>query len=336
MSSFIAENSRIGLIPYSHDDDADMLLCWQDIDTQKGYNHIFSSSLSDLSRVSLSDFPFWVVVVEKSNCKKIGVLRLSGDMDFPDLAIWVYPEHRRMGFGTDAISLSLDYLFHALHFRTIYAGCYIDNIASQKMLAKCGFIRHPAGDQSEINCFTGAPTIQLSFSKVFTIETKDLILREGSTEDWYNLYRNLWSREEVFRYLFSKPCSSEEEAKKRTAAYCGMHKEIKTEFFVCEKESGQAIGIAGVKGLKPEYRTITDIAIGPEFQGKGYGKQIVECLVHLAFEQGAAEVAYACFAQNSASKALALSCDFSYSHSEEAELSKNGEPVILDNYKITR
>lgn len=164
------------------------------------------------------------------------------------------------------------------------------------------------------------------------IETKDLILRQGVADDWQDLYHNLWSRDEVFRYMFKNPCLTEEHAAARTGAYVVMHEEVKTEFFVCEKASGQAIGIAGIKELKPGKWTITDIAIGPDFQGKGCGKQIVNALLNLAFEMGAIEVAYNCFAQNTASKQLALSCGFTYSHSEEAELMKNGEKVVLDYY----
>ena len=44
------------------------------------------------------------------------------------------------------------------------------------------------------------------------IETKDLILRQGSADDWRDLYRNLWSHAEVFRYMFKNPCPSEEHA----------------------------------------------------------------------------------------------------------------------------
>lgn len=164
------------------------------------------------------------------------------------------------------------------------------------------------------------------------METKDLILRQGSADDWQDLYRNLWSREKVFRYMFKSPCPSEEHAAARTGAYAVMHEEVKTEFFVCEKVSGQAIGIAGIKELTLGKWTITDIAIGPDFQGKGYGKQIITALLKLAFELGATEVAYDCFTQNATSKQLALSCGFAYSHSEEAELMKDGEKVILDYY----
>lgn len=165
------------------------------------------------------------------------------------------------------------------------------------------------------------------------LETKDLILSQGAPEDWKDLYRNLWSRESVFRYMFTKASPTEEAGKKKTAAYVEMQKEVKTEFFVYEKASRQAIGIAGLKEMQPGIFTVTDIAIGPDFTGRGYGKQILNALINFAFEElCAAEIHYDCFAQNETSKRLALSCCFVYSHSEEAELKKHGEKITLDYY----
>lgn len=331
MNEYIAENNRIAFVHYTHEDDCDMFACWQDRDTQKGYNYAFDGSLVNLSSIDITAFPFWVVVVDKDNGAKIGVLRLSSGAE-QDLAIWIYPNYRGMGYGTEAFSLAVDYIFRNMNLRKIYAGCYCDNKASLRTLEKVGFVRYPAGDQQEENCFTGEPTTQLSFVKTNAVNTKDLILRQGAADDWRDLYRNLWSHEEVFQYMFKNPCPSEEHAAARTGAYAVMHEEVKTEFFAIEKASRQAIGIAGIKELKPGKWTVTDIALGPHFQGKGYGKQIVTALLNLAYELGATEVAYDCFTQNAASKQLALSCGFTYSHSEEAELMKNGEKVILDYY----
>lgn len=169
-----------------------------------------------------------------------------------------------------------------------------------------------------------------------SLETKDLLLRQGSADDWRDLYLNLWSRADVFQYMFNRPSPDETHGQKRTAAYAEMHKEVATEFFVCEKISGQVIGIAGIKELSPKSWTVTDIAIGLDFQGKGYGKQILKALIDLAFvENGAKELAYDCFYENEASKKLAVACGFTYTHSEESELPKNGEKVILDYYKLT-
>lgn len=168
-------------------------------------------------------------------------------------------------------------------------------------------------------------------------ETKDLILKQGSPDDWKALYANLWSHESVFEYMFNRASPSEETAKERTAAYAAMQQEVKTEFFVYEKCSGEAIGIAGLKEMSPKHFTVTDIALGPAFHGKGYGKQILTSLLHLAFDElGAEEVAYDCFNQNEASKRLALSCGFEYVRSEESELKKKGKTVILDYYKKSK
>ena len=167
------------------------------------------------------------------------------------------------------------------------------------------------------------------------IGTKDLILKQGSADDWQDLYRNLWSRGEVFRYMFTKQSPTKEYVMKKTAAYALMHREVKTEFFVYDKASEQAIGIAGLKEMKPGVYTVTDIALCTDFHGKGYGKQILTAFISLAFDKlGAIELHYECFRQNEASKRLALSCGFAYTHSEEAELMKDGEKVILDYYEV--
>lgn len=166
------------------------------------------------------------------------------------------------------------------------------------------------------------------------LETKDLILRKGRDDDWEDLYQNLWNQESVFRCMFSRPSPSPEAARKRTAAYVEMHQLTETEFFVIEKASAQAIGIAGIKKMGSGSYTVTDIAIGPQFSGHGYGKQILSALAELAFSELHAEkLLYNCFAQNEISKRLAVSCGFVYSHSGIAELQKNGKNVLLAYYR---
>lgn len=168
------------------------------------------------------------------------------------------------------------------------------------------------------------------------LETKDLILKPGDFSDWVSLYECFWSKEEVFTYMFQKPCASPETAQKKTAAYAGMHREVNTEFFIYSKETGNAIGLAGLKALSPGLFTITDIAMGPGFWHRGYGKQILATLTRLGFELGAEKVLFNCFQDNAASRNLALSCGYQYVGTEEAELKKNGETVWMDYFEITR
>ncbi len=164
MGKYIAENERIGFVPYTHDDDEDMLVCWQDDKTQKGYNYVFQGTLEDLKKIDISGFPFWIVVIDKGSGAKIGTLRLSRG-DKQDLAIWIYPGYRGKGYGKASFKLATEYIFRELNLQKIYAGCYEDNHASLRMLEQAGYIRNPAGDQQEVNCFTGEPITQMQLIK---------------------------------------------------------------------------------------------------------------------------------------------------------------------------
>ena len=47
---YIIETETIGLRKYTHGDDYDWYLCWQDIDTQKGYNGIFDETFDEFCK----------------------------------------------------------------------------------------------------------------------------------------------------------------------------------------------------------------------------------------------------------------------------------------------
>ena len=51
---YIIETENIGLRKYTHDDDYEWYLCWQDIDTQKGYNGIFDETFDETRRHPLT------------------------------------------------------------------------------------------------------------------------------------------------------------------------------------------------------------------------------------------------------------------------------------------
>lgn len=160
---YIIENEKIALTPYTHQDDYDMHLCWKDVQTQKGYNFIFNQPFEEFKKTDINRFKFWVTVIDKIINERVGTLRLGLDEECPDLAIWIYPQYRNKGYGTNSFRLALKYIFENYHYQQIAAGCYCDNIYSLKMLDKIGFVRFPEGDEIEPNCFTGEETTQLSF-----------------------------------------------------------------------------------------------------------------------------------------------------------------------------
>lgn len=159
---YLIESDLIALRQYTHNDDYDMYLCWKDIDTQKGYNGVFSQSFEDFIEFDISRFKFWVTITDKQTDESVGVLRL-GLGELPDLAIWIYPQFRNRRYGTQSFILALTYLFTHYDYSEISAGCYETNTASLKMLKRIGFEHCPSEDQEETDCFTGKPIIQMEF-----------------------------------------------------------------------------------------------------------------------------------------------------------------------------
>ena len=160
---YYIEDNIIGLRQYTHADDRDMYRCWQDPDTQKGYNGIFDDTFEAFSDFEISRFRFWFTVMDKYTNTPAGTLRLGLDAVCPDLAVWIYAEFRRRGYGTGAFRLALAYIFANSDYTELSAGCYRDNTGSRKMLEQIGFVRFPEGDLEETDAFTGEPTVQLEY-----------------------------------------------------------------------------------------------------------------------------------------------------------------------------
>lgn len=169
------------------------------------------------------------------------------------------------------------------------------------------------------------------------METRDLILKKAESDDWPDIYENLWRHAESAKHMLWKPSHSAEEAKVRIEKVIAYQKTKPFEFFVYEKKSGKAIGFAGMKQISDKVYEDTGIAIGPAFVGKGYGKQILMEFVRFAFEElGAEKFVTSCRSKNIASRQLQLSCGFTYSHSEDRVDPRTGNAYVLEFYELRR
>ena len=52
------ENDKIRLRRYSHEDDREMYDCWNDVETQKGFNGIFDESFEEFCNLKLMNIVF--------------------------------------------------------------------------------------------------------------------------------------------------------------------------------------------------------------------------------------------------------------------------------------
>lgn len=164
------------------------------------------------------------------------------------------------------------------------------------------------------------------------METRDLILDKARFEDWTDMYRNVWSRPETARYMLWRVTGSEEEAGARMERTIAWQRDHDT-WLVREKASGQAIGWAGLEELSPGVWQETSIALGPDFMGRGYGRQILELLMKLAWERGGTEFRCSARAENTASQALIRSCGFLLTGREQKIDPRDGTSYSLESYK---
>ncbi len=164
------------------------------------------------------------------------------------------------------------------------------------------------------------------------LETQDLLLDKAKFPDWEPMYRNVWSYPESARYMMWSVTTSEEDAKVRIQKTIEFQKAHDT-YLVYERKTGEAIGFAGVEKAEPGVWEEAGICLGPRYVGKGYGKQILKCLIRYCKEElGATEFRYSSWEANEASKGLAKSLGFQLIGSVEKTDGRNGQYYVLQKY----
>ncbi len=163
------------------------------------------------------------------------------------------------------------------------------------------------------------------------LETKDLILDKAKFEDWEAMYRNVWRCPESARYMVWRVTEDASDAPGRMRRTIEFQKDHDT-YLVYLKATGEAVGFAGVEQMGPALWEEAGICLGPDFAGRGYGKQILQCLVDHAKSLGAEE--FVCWAreQNAASRALIASLGFVPAGAEERVDERDGSTYTYLKY----
>ena len=166
------------------------------------------------------------------------------------------------------------------------------------------------------------------------IETKVLILAKAKMSDLEDIYNNFWSQKETSRYMLWTPLNSIEEAKERLIKVINYQKNNMA-YFVYEKKSGKAIGIAGMEEIEPHVYEDAGIGFGKDYVGKGYGKQILKAFIDYIFNNlNGEKILCSCDRRNIRSAKMQLACGLKYSHTENTFRKRDGEPYIADYYVI--
>ncbi len=166
------------------------------------------------------------------------------------------------------------------------------------------------------------------------IETESLIIDKARFSDWQEMYCNVWSQPESAKYMNWNITTSEESAKIRIMKTIAFQKEHDT-YLVYEKSSGKAIGFAGVEEIEPFIYQEVGICLGPDYVGKGFGKQILRGLIQYCKEKfDAKEFLYSTREENSVSNRLAKSLGFTMVSSVPKNDSRDGHSYNLLQYSL--
>lgn len=168
------------------------------------------------------------------------------------------------------------------------------------------------------------------------IETADLILAKAKMSDLEDLYQNYWSQSKTAKFMLWKPAANLDEAHEKLRKTLEWQKD-RLSFTVYEKESGQAIGLGGMKEIAPQIYEDAGIGIGTDFVRKGYGKQILTAFIDCIFgELGGQKIICSCDSRNIAAVRLFQSCGLKYTHSAEAFRERDNEEFVADFFELEK
>ena len=163
-----------------------------------------------------------------------------------------------------------------------------------------------------------------------------IALRKARESDLDAIWNNVWKDADLARMMLWEPTmdrDAADERMRRTLTYQARF----PAFFVCLKDTDEAIGFAGVREKEPGVYEDSGICIARKYQNKGFGKEILTLLIELVFDElGGKKFVYGCFHENERSAAVCRALGFKYSHSSREVRDWDGYKYIADYYELIK
>lgn len=168
------------------------------------------------------------------------------------------------------------------------------------------------------------------------IETDRLVLRKAKLSDLDNIYNNVWSDSSIADNMLWKVTKSKKDANdrlNRTIKYQNNH----YAYFVCLKDTDEAIGFVGIFEKEEDIYEDTGICISKKYQNRGYGKETLKATIDLVFNKlTGKKFLYSCFSTNIKSRKLCTSLGFKYKNSETTIRKYDNKEFVVDYYYLDR
>lgn len=165
---------------------------------------------------------------------------------------------------------------------------------------------------------------------------ENIYLRKARLEDTKAIFDNVWSDFQLAEMMFWPAMSDYSLAEERMIRTMNFQGD-KDCYFVALKETNEAIGLAGISLEKEGIYQENGIAIAKKCQGKGYGKEVLDILLKLAFiKNDALQFDYFCCHHNIRSAALCKKFGFIYESSGIETRGYDQKDFLIDKYILKR
>jgi len=170
--AYLTKSSRIGLSLPSSEEDRLIYDLWRDPAVQRNLN--FKAEVQTFEEwrkgkgrpyQGHDEAGCWLdcSIILLATQQFIGLVSLGSLTSPPELIIFLCPDRRGKGYGTEAVRLVAEYAFARLNIESIGGGAMTFNQASLRMLEKVGFVRAPAQDYTAEDVWQGGEATELSF-----------------------------------------------------------------------------------------------------------------------------------------------------------------------------
>ena len=139
----MTETERIRICPASREQMERMIGAERDGDLKKAYREMLEGCLRHPE--DRDWYAMWMI--EKTDGTHIGDLCFKGPGRNPEIGYGILEEYRGRGYASEAVKLALRWAFSHPEVDAVEAETDPGNIASQRVLEKCGF--RPGGEIGE-------------------------------------------------------------------------------------------------------------------------------------------------------------------------------------------
>ncbi len=132
------ETKRLKIYPATRQQMEDTVAATIDEDLRKAYREMLSDSLQNPEQWNW--YAMWMI--ELKNGTHIGDLCFKGlnEHGVTEIGYGILDEYQKQGYATEAVAAMMEWAFQNPNVTAIEAEAEDDNIASKRVLEKCGFV----------------------------------------------------------------------------------------------------------------------------------------------------------------------------------------------------